>query len=135
MKKRIAFLLFLVLTGLSMTFPAPAAAMDLTEEELEEMLGNGCSVENGTLTLFEGVETLGEYIGEPDPDNYREYADPDPEIQALFEGNPGTNLCFSAEWISISKVIWPSTIRRLGAQSFHVLHFPELTLPASLEHI
>ena len=135
MKKRIAFLLFLVLAGLSMTFPAPAAAMDLTEEELEEMLGNGCSVENGTLTLFEGVETLGEYIGEPDPDNYREYADPDPEIQALFEGNPGTNLCFSAEWISISKVIWPSTIRRLGAQSFHVLHFPELTLPASLEHI
>ena len=135
MKKMIAFLLSLILTGFSMTFSAPATAMDLTEEELEELLGNGCSVDNGTLTLFEGVETLGEYFAEPDPDNYREYADPDPEIQALFEGNPGRNLFFSAEWLSFSEVIWPSTIRRLGEQSFHVLHFPELTLPASLEHI
>lgn len=113
---------------LMLAVPKPVLSVSDTE-----MAGSWGICESGTLTLFEGVQTLGEYYGEPDM-NYGMH-DSDPEIEALFEGNPGSHLMFVGDEPAFSRVIWPSTIRMLGAESFCVLDFPELSLPASLERL
>lgn len=107
------------------------------EKAYLEAFRNYCRVENGTLTLLEGVVTLGQYDGESTEDG----TEPDPEIEALFDGNPGKDLFFSGDlydevsYVSISGVKWPSSIRRIGDFSFYNQHFDTLTLPASLEKI
>lgn len=106
------------------------------EKAYLEAFRNYCRVENGTLTLLEGVVTLGGYYGERTEDG----TEPDPEIQALFDGNPGKNLFFDGEFddatdIRISGVQWPSSIRWIGEWSFVFQFFDTLTLPSSLEKI
>ena len=117
-------------------------------DEYAEEYRAACSLENDTLTLFEGVATLGYYPGEndelvlgdaieynpADPDSIAEYQ-VDPEIRALFNNNPGRHLAYWGNDVSFSRVNWPSTIRRLGQDSFRQFHFESFTLPASLERI
>ena len=144
-------LILLLLMVFSLVFPACAETdttdMDISysdddeyddyEKAYLEAFHNYCRLENGTLTLLEGVVTLGQYDGESTEDG----TEPDPEIQALFDGNPGKDLFFSGDlydevsYVSISGVKWPSSIRRIGDFSFYNQHFDTLTLPASLEKI
>lgn len=144
-------LILLLLMVFSLVFPACAETdttdMDISysdddeyddyEKAYLEAFRNYCRVENGTLTLLEGVVTLGQYDGESTEDG----TEPDPEIEALFDGNPGKDLFFSGDlydevsYVSISGVKWPSSIRRIGDFSFYNQHFDTLTLPASLEKI
>ena len=152
MKKLTACALFLLLLMVfSLVVPACAETdttdMDISypdddeyddyEKAYLEAFRNYCRVENGTLTLLEGVVTLGQYDGESTEDG----TEPDPEIEALFDGNPGKDLFFSGDlydevsYVSISGVKWPSSIRRIGDFSFYNQHFDTLTLPASLEKI
>ncbi len=152
MKKLTACALFLLLLMVfSLVVPA-CAETDTTDIDISysdddeyddyekaylEAFHNYCRLENGTLTLLEGVVTLGQYDGESTEDG----TEPDPEIQALFDGNPGKDLFFSGDfydevsYVSISGVKWPSSIRRIGDFSFYNQHFDTLTLPASLEKI
>lgn len=152
MKKLTACALFLLLLMVfSLVVPACAETdttdMDISysdddeyddyEKAYLEAFHNYCRLENGTLTLLEGVVTLGQYDGESTEDG----TEPDPEIEALFDGNPGKDLFFSGDlydevsYVSISGVQWPSSIRRIGDFSFYNQHFDTLTLPASLEKI
>ena len=152
MKKLTACALFLLLLMVfSLVVPACAETdttdMDISypdddeyddyEKAYLEAFRNYCRLENGTLTLLEGVVTLGQYDGESTEDG----TEPDPEIEALFDGNPGKDLFFSGDlydevsYVSISGVKWPSSIRRIGDFSFYNQHFDTLTLPASLEKI
>ena len=144
-------LILLLLMVFSLVFPA-CAETDTTDMDISysdddeyddyekthlEAFHNYCRVENGTLTLLEGVVTLGQYDGESTEDGF----EPDPKIQALFDGNPGSNFCFSGEfpddedYVEISSVQWPASIRRIGNMAFSYQHFDTLTLPASLEKI
>ncbi len=158
MKKAVRLILLLLMV-FSLVFPACAETdpedpdfffnmEDLEEDDYDpaydaylkaflEAFSNYCRMENGTLTLLEGVVTLGDYYGEPTEGG----TEPDPEIQALFDGNPGKDLFFSDEFdddvndLRVSSVIWPSSIRRIGSYSFSYQHFDTLTLPAGLEKI
>ncbi|QTE70022.1 leucine-rich repeat domain-containing protein [Clostridiales bacterium FE2011] len=107
------------------------------ETEYDEARNTYCRLDGDTMTLMEGVVTLGNYYGEKN-----EYGsiENDPEIEALFNNNPGQYLFFSGEWIvedrdDFHNIIWPSSIRMIGENSFVHLNFNTLTLPASLEHI
>ena len=97
--------------------------------------------EDDVLVLREGVVTTGYYDGVWDEESWENIKDP--VINAVFHDYP--SFSFSGDAMDdevpnydsryFSNVKWPSTFRMMGTQSFHVLRFGTLTLPASLERI
>ena len=130
MKKAFRLILLLLLAFI-LVLPACAETEedDWDEDEwskaYDEAYSEYCRIGGGTLTLLEGVETLGDYYEK----------EKDPEIEALFNNNPGEYLRFNSvdDELHFSKIVWPSSIRILGSESFYIFHFDTLTLPASLE--
>ena len=133
MKKAVRLILLLLMV-FSLVFPACAENDEEYEDEYDDE--EYSRMEGDTLILLDGVVTLGSYWGEKTDEGTK----PDPEIEAIFNGNPGKNSSFVADFFdesstSIHNIIWPSTIRFLGEFSFGDLSFNTLTLPASLERV
>lgn len=109
--------------------------MQLTPEEFEENFAPYCQWDGTTLTLRKGIVTLGEYLGDDVETENSWITVTDPKVEAVFQSNPAGNLWFSWEFFSFSRVVWPESIRMLGAQSFHLEHFSELTIPKQMEKL
>lgn len=109
--------------------------MQLTPEEFDEGFAPYCQWDGTTLTLNEGIVTLGEYLGDEVETEKGWNTVTDPKVEAVFQSNPAGNLWFSWECFSFSRVIWPESIRMLGIQSFHVEDFSELTIPRQMEKL
>ena len=105
------------------------------DEDMAQAFSAHCRLEGDALVILEGVTVIGEYIGDwmEDPD------DPDDDIlveneeeEALFE-----DTIYFGYWESpdFSRVIFPSSLRRIGCEAFAGYHFREFTLPSSLEKV
>ena len=146
MKNRIRMLL--LLTAALILAAAAAGAeeeywgSDLDFDEYIREYRKYISAEGDVLVLKEGVVTLGSYYGEWNDSNSLT-DEKDPAVTALFRDCVGFSLSgdtmdeelpdYDSRYFSA--VRWPSTLRMLGTQSFHVLGFGTMTLPASLERI
>ena len=93
-------------------------------------------VEGDTLILPEGITALGCYMREwvYNPETGDWDVIEHPEEEAWFEDAYRFLGGYFGEQ-EFSDVQWPSTMKYLGGESFVGYHFPELTLPASLEKI
>lgn len=106
------------------------AEMEITPEEFEEWYAPYCQWDGTTVTMNEGIVTLGCYVGEIE-DDWKI----DPRVEAMFDGNPGGELGFSIEAFSFSRIVWPQSIRILGSESFHLESFSDFTVPAQVEKL
>ncbi len=112
-------------------------ASGMAEEEYDPFAEYApyCALEGGTLTIFEGLERLGDYTGNsvynPETEDW-DYIE-DPEEEAWFEEREG--LWFYRDEIDFSRVLLPKSLKRIGSEAFDCFSFTEFTLPASLEKI
>ena len=101
-------------------------AEDWRQRWEEEGFFDFCDVQDDTLTVFEGVEALGEAST-----GYWDFElDEQIELEPKFEDGP----CFDRSYdANFRRVALPSTLRFIGIQAFRYYHFEEFTLPKQLE--
>ena len=129
MKKKV-WLLILLLAAVIVRGSAQAEYLGGGPEDFQREYGSVCRLDGDTLTLFEGVCAVGCYEGEVVGGD-EQFGAPDPEMEKLFLDAP----FFWGEDFSLSKVIWPTTIRALGVEAFVSLSFSAFTVPSTLERI